>query len=409
MATAQPEAHSTWFQRFLLPGFAFKAVVIGGGYATGRELAEFFMPGGPWGGLAAMVLAMGVWSLVCAVTFAFAREVGGYDYRTFFSALLGPFWIVFEIAYLLFVILILSVFGAAAGAIGAATMGLPDIVGTLALAIAIALFATFGNASVERLFKYVTFLLYGVYILFVILAFTRFGDRIGAAFGAIVPDNSWMLNGLTYASYNVVGAVVILPVIRHLTSRRDAVIAGLVAGPLAMLPALLFFTCMLGFYPTIAQQTLPSDYILRRLDLPAFHYLFQLMIFAALLESGTGSVHAINERVAAWHRRRGHSLSYRARGLIAAALLIGCIFIADRFGLVALIGSGYRFLAYALLAIYVVPLLTLGLSRLLRTSATPGICGITGQRTIGGPTMETNANGRPPANAPTADQYDSPR
>ena len=29
---------STWFQRFLLPGFAFKAVVIGGGYATGREV-----------------------------------------------------------------------------------------------------------------------------------------------------------------------------------------------------------------------------------------------------------------------------------------------------------------------------------------------------------------------------------
>ena len=35
---------STWFQRFLLPGFAFKAVVIGGGYATGRELATFFFP-----------------------------------------------------------------------------------------------------------------------------------------------------------------------------------------------------------------------------------------------------------------------------------------------------------------------------------------------------------------------------
>ena len=34
------QGSSTWFQRFLLPGFAFKAVVIGGGYATGRELAE---------------------------------------------------------------------------------------------------------------------------------------------------------------------------------------------------------------------------------------------------------------------------------------------------------------------------------------------------------------------------------
>ncbi|MES2772187.1 MAG: type II secretion system protein, partial [Pseudomonadota bacterium] len=40
---ADTARQSTWFQRFLLPGFAFKAVVIGGGYATGRELAEYFL------------------------------------------------------------------------------------------------------------------------------------------------------------------------------------------------------------------------------------------------------------------------------------------------------------------------------------------------------------------------------
>jgi uncharacterized membrane protein YkvI len=42
--TASATDGGTWFQRYLLPGLAFKAVVIGGGYATGRELAEFFMP-----------------------------------------------------------------------------------------------------------------------------------------------------------------------------------------------------------------------------------------------------------------------------------------------------------------------------------------------------------------------------
>ena len=37
-------SRSTWFQRLWLPGLAFKAAVIGGGYATGRELASFFLP-----------------------------------------------------------------------------------------------------------------------------------------------------------------------------------------------------------------------------------------------------------------------------------------------------------------------------------------------------------------------------
>ena len=358
---------SSWFQRYLLPGFAFKAVVIGGGYATGRELAEFFLPSGPWGGLAGMILATAIWSGVCALTFAFARAVHAYDYRSFFKALLGPFWIVFEIAYVAFVILILSVFGAAAGAIAAATLGAPPIVGTLALGTAIAGFATFGNASVERLFKWVSFLLYGVYALFIVLALSRFGDRIADNFAVPAASGGWALGGLTYASYNVVGAVVILPVIRHLTSQREAVTAGLIAGPLAMLPAILFFVSMIAFYPGIATETLPSDFVLQRLRIPAFHYLFQLMIFAALLESGCGAVHAINERVDTVLRlRRGSGLTHGARAMLAATLLIGCIFVADRFGLVQLIGSGYRFLAYVILAVYVVPLLIIALPRLIR-------------------------------------------
>jgi uncharacterized membrane protein YkvI len=360
---------SSRFQRFLLPGFAFKAVVIGGGYATGRELAEFFLPSGPWGGIAAMMSAMLLWSAICAATFLFARASGARDYQSFVRALLGRGWLVFEAAYLLFVILILAVFGAAAGAIGAATLGLPTIVGTLLLMIAIALVTAFGNPSVERLFKYVSFLLYGVYVMFVILSFTHFGQRIVAGLATPAPMDGWVLGGVTYASYNVVGAIVILPVLRHLTSDRDAVIAGLIAGPLAMIPALLFFCCMLAYYPQIATETLPSDFLLQRLNLPWFHLLFQLMIFAALLESGTGAVHAVNERIGnAWRRRRGSPFGRAARLLVALAILSGCMLLAQRFGLVTLIARGYRALAAIFLLVYVVPLLTVGLARLRHRS-----------------------------------------
>jgi uncharacterized membrane protein YkvI len=363
---------SSRFQRFLLPGFAFKAVVIGGGYATGRELAEFFLPSGPWGGIAAMLLAMLIWSIVCVATFLFARLSGARDYLTFVRALLGPGWIAFEVAYLLFVVLILAVFGAAAGAIAEATFGLPRILGTLTLMAGIALFATFGNLSVEQLFKYVSFLLYGVYVLFVILSLTHFGGRIAAGFAVHAPMHGWITGGLTYASYNIIGAVVILPVLRHLTSNRDAIVAGLIAGPLAMIPALLFFTCMIAYYPEVASATLPSDFLLRRLDLPVFHLLFQVMIFAALLESGTGAVHAINERVSfAWRTRRGEVLTRGARLAITLTLLTVCMLLADRFGLVALIARGYRLLAYVFLIVYVVPVLTLGTARLWRARSVP--------------------------------------
>ena len=360
------------FQRFLLPGFAFKAVVIGGGYATGRELAEFFLPTGTWGGLAAMALSTAIFSLACIVTFLFARQFGARDYVTFFKKLLGPGWVLFEGAYILFIILILAVYGAAAGAIGSAVFGVSEIWGTLTLALSIIAIVTFGNVSVERMFAYVSYLLYAVYALFVVLAFSRFGGQIQLAFAQSTPVGNWVAGGTVYAGYNLIGAVVILPVLRHLTSSRDAVIAGLLAGPLAMVPAALFFICMVAFMPDIAGATLPSDFMLQRLDLPLFHLLFQLMIFSALLESGASSVHAINERIAKAVRvRRGTELSHRARLAIALVLLVGCMFLADRFGLVALIANGYRALAYILLAVFVLPLMTLGVWRLWKLRSTP--------------------------------------
>ena len=90
---------SSVFKRFFLPGFAFKAVVIGGGYATGRELAEFFLPSGPWGGVLGMLLAMVCWSVICAATFLFARSTHSDEYGAFFHALLGPAWFLFDLAY----------------------------------------------------------------------------------------------------------------------------------------------------------------------------------------------------------------------------------------------------------------------------------------------------------------------
>lgn len=369
---AEEQGKPSWFQRYLLPGFAFKAVVIGGGYATGRELAEFFLPHGPLGGVLAILLAMVAWSAVCALTFMLAQATQSYDYRAFFKKLLGPGWMLFEFAYLLFIVLILAVFGAAAGEIGTALFGLPKIAGTLALVVAIAAFTAFGNQSVEGLFKWVTIFLYAVYAVFAVLALTTFGDRAVATLATPAPMGDWWLGGLTYAGYNVIGAIVILPVVRHLTSRKDALIAGLLSGPLAIWPALVFFVCMLAFYPAISAETLPSDYLLRQLNLPAFHIIFQLMIFSALLESGAGSVHAFNERIAGVYRaRRGRDLSVRTRLAIAGVVLVFAIFLAEALGLVTLIAQGYRALAYTVLALFVAPLLTIGLWKLFSAPSAP--------------------------------------
>jgi uncharacterized membrane protein YkvI len=360
------ERRPSWFQRFLLPGFAFKAVVIGGGYATGRELAEFFLPSGPVGGLMGILLTMAVWSLVCAITFVFAHATCSFDYRTFFHNLLGPFWFLFEATYILFIVLILAVFGAAAGAIAETAFDLPKVAGTVGLMAAVIAVTTFGNEGTERLFKYASVFLYAVYAIFFALALTSFGDRIFEKFSTPAPSEGWALGGLTYAGYNVVAAVVILPVVRHITSARDAVAAGALSGVLGMAPALLFFCCMVAYYPEIGAAELPSDVLLGHIGSPIFHLAFQAMILVALLETSAGVVNAINERAAqAYRTARNREFGAGPRLAVAAALIGFSVFLADRFGFVALIANGYRAFGWIILAVYVLPLLTIGLWRLV--------------------------------------------
>lgn len=365
-------ARPSWFQRLILPGFAFKALVIGGGYATGRELASYFLPSGPWGGLYGLAVAALAWSVVGTLTFLFALKTGARDYQSFFAHLLGPFWPLFEVTYLAAVILILAAFAAAAGAIAHEAFGWPDYGGIALFAGAIILATTWGNRSVEGVFKYVSVFLYGTYGVFVIIALTKFGDRTIAALNLNIPAQGWVQGGLTYAGYNILGAVLILPVLRHLTSRRDAVIAGALAGPLTIIPAVLFYLGMLAFYPDIGNEQLPSDFLLGKMELPLFRTLFELMILAALTESATGGIHAINERISqARIRRAGRPLGMRGRVLCSILILFCSVVLAAKVGLVDLIAQGYQYISYAIIAVYVLPLLIVSLIQAISPARLP--------------------------------------
>ncbi|QIB64597.1 YkvI family membrane protein [Kineobactrum salinum] len=367
------------FGRFILPGFVFKAAIIGGGYATGREMATFFLPSGPLGGLFAIGTALVVWSTVCALTFLFAYVTQARDYRTFSRRLLGPCWWIFDAAFFLAMILFLAAFVAAAGSVGTALFDWGVLGGSLLLMGCIMLVTAFGNTMVENVFRYTSIFLYATYIVFFILAISTFGSsRIVDSLSANVPTTNWFVGGLTFAGYNIIGVILVLPVTRHFRSRRDAVVAGVLAGPMAMIPGLLFFLCMTVFYAEIGNEVLPSDFLLLQLDQPIFRLVFQFMIFVALFESGVSVVNSFNERVShAWSEYRGTEFRPGIRLAVTALVLAVSLFIAYRIGFVGLVADGYRWVAYIFLYIFVLPLLTYGVWFLSRSGRSAGRVGRT--------------------------------
>lgn len=361
------------FTRYFLPGLIFQSVIIGGAYGSGAELRQFFMPHGPLGGLLGIGVATLIFSLVVAATFEFARRFGDYDYRSFFGDLLGPGWILFEVLFILMLVLVISVIGATAGTLVADAFAVPALAGTLVMMAIIGLLVFFGTPAIERFFAFWSFALYGAYILFVIWNLVQFGGAMKANLVALPMTGGWAASGIAYAGYNLAAVPVTLFAVRHLTCRRDALVAGLLAGPLAMIPAALFFLAMIGQFPALAASDsgLPVTFLLGVLKGGGFFaLLFPIILFGTFIETGAGMIHAVNERIAAVYAARAVTMPRPMRMAVAIGLLLGAAVLANGMGLVSLIARGYGTITYGFLAVYVVPLLTYGLWKLKNAEGT---------------------------------------
>ncbi len=355
-----------FLKAIILPGLIFQSVVIAGGYATGRELVEFFLSNGPRAGLYGMLVATLVWSLVLATSLEFARLTKSRDYKTFFRHLLGRAWVLYEIVYIITIVLILAVIGSAAGILLSDMINTPPLIGTIFLIVTIGLLTFFGTKLIEKVLASWSLLLYVVYIFFLIFGFLKFGGAIESSFSIPSENTAWVGGGIKYASYNLAIIPTILFCMRHISSRQEAVGGGLLGGVLAILPGILFYCVLVGFYPDILSEAVPINYILAAMGIPLFQLIFQIVIFGTFIETGTALLHALNERIAVTYEEKSQLMPVYLRPAVAVVTMVIAVFVSDRIGLIDLIANGYVLLTYLFLAVFVIPLFTIGLYKIIK-------------------------------------------
>lgn len=358
---------SSFFKKYLLPGFVFQSVIIAGGYGTGRELVEYFLNFGPIGGILGMLLITTLmWSIVLAVTYEFSRKLRAYDYRTFFMNLLGPVWFIFEIIYILYMLIVLAVIGSAAGILIRDNFGIPYILGVMIMLAAVGFLTFKGSGLIENFLSFWSMILYVIYAVFFAVALAKFGPEIqrSLASGSILPG--WALGGFKYAFYNLANVAAVLFCLNHIETRKEAISAGLLSGLIGIFPAFLFFIAVVGQYPAILPEEIPAVFVLQKLGVPFLLILFQIVLFGTLIETGTGMIHSVNERIHSALRSRKKELRQWQRPIVAIIFLLIALGIST-FGLINLIAKGYGTASWGFLFVYILPVMTYGVYKIIKS------------------------------------------
>jgi uncharacterized membrane protein YkvI len=128
-----------------------------------------------------------------------------------------------------------------------------------------------------------------------------------------------------------------------------------------MIPALILFLAMLSQYPNIVSEAVPVNLILDKIGWSSFKLIFQIVLFGTFIETGVSMIHGFNERIVSVNR----NLDDKWRALIGIGLLIISIFIANAVGLISLIAKGYGFITWGYWIIFVIPVLTIGLKKVI--------------------------------------------
>lgn len=365
-----PGRAPTRFHTLLLPAIIAQSMIIGGGYATGREVVQYAGRFGNWGWLSVAIIAV-CFSLVMALAFELARLAAAYDYKAWSRNLIGPLWWLVDLLFLSMMLLVIAVMTAAIGEVLQQTLAFPKPL-SLVLALACVGFLTWrGSGFIERAKTWGSAALYLGYCAFSVLVLTApVGDAAappppGSEAGA----GEVVITAVLYVAYNVAVVPAVLFCLHRQTRRSETFASGILSGLAMTIPFALTLACLLRFpHASVMEAEVPWLRLIgtaadgRAGGAALWIAIFGLVAGWTLIETAVGSIHALLHRVEGnlgdlprrWRPASGE-LTPRQKAL-AAVLVLAAAAGLSTVGIIDLVARGYGTLAWGFIALIVLPL-----------------------------------------------------
>ena len=342
-------------------------------------------------GIVGMIVTTLVWAVVAAATFEFCRVFKTYDYNTMSQKLLGPVGYLYEVCYIILMLIVLGVINATASSMISDLTGWTGWIGVIILSLGIIYLILRGTETIEKVLSFWSYVLYAVYAVFMITCFVRFGPMISEAFGAgrgeytkefinasgetIVSTigglslGSAIVDGFKYSFYNLGIVPAILYTVRECETRKQAILCGLLAGIIGVVPAFLLLLAMGGALPEAVfnanNNGTAVSAIFAKLDMRWLYVIFEIVLFGTLIETGSGFIKAVDDRIEISAAKSGESTPTWVRPVVAVGLTLLGVAVST-FGLTGLIAKGYGTICWGFLIVYVIPMLTLGIYKIVK-------------------------------------------
>jgi len=317
----------------------YGSVFLGAGFASGRELLQYFVGYGQ-NGLWGLILSGVLFALVGWAVLSICRRENITSYGGFMRFLLGErLGPIMEGVVAAFLFCLFAAMLAGAGATAYQAFYLPFSAGALLVGLIVFAVLCFGLSGIVKvnLFLAPLMLFGGIFVgIYSFLAYTTpvfagLGGRMGIA---------WLLSAVVYSSYNLVTGVPVLAATASLAqTKRDARVGGLLGGGAITLLGLAMSLPLFLYYTDIISLEIPFLHIAGGYG-RAFSFMYLAVLISALLTTAACNAFAVSQ----WLKSRGYTHKIKVAAVLCVSGFLAAhigfsnivIFVYPVFGLVGL-------------------------------------------------------------------------
>lgn len=282
---------------------AYVAFMIGSGFASGQEIMQFYTSFGKMSIFAILVsMVIFAWSSSAFMKFGhdFKDKLSGGEYQRYCGKYLGKFYEIFAVVLLLGIVVIMI---SGSGATFNEYYGLPYLVGTGIMAIAIYVTYIFGLRNLVNIIGAIGPIIIVFTILVGIITIAKSGLNLGGvdetieSIGMAKSSSHWLISAVLYCSYNTFGSVIFFNALgaQEGNTRKEASLGGILGAALFMTSAFVMNLAFLGNIGEVGTLAIPTLYLAGKIA-PALGVLFSIVLILGIYSTATPMAWSVCDR-----------------------------------------------------------------------------------------------------------------